>query len=122
MNTILPSPTVSFTDEIAAGADYSLSVSDVNPDGTPIDLSGCTARFQMRRTAGDSEVAVDLSSSPANGLTITPEVGKIDLVIPAATTATLSGTYVGHLEVSWPTGQVDRLFEATLTISPEVVR
>lgn len=112
--------TVAFSDTVRAGADYDLTVADLQPDRTPTDLTGCTARFQLRRNAGAETADVDLTGEP--GITITPEDGKIDIHIPASTTEDLSGVYVAHLELTWPSGRVDRLIEALLTVSGEVVR
>ena len=117
-----PIPTAIFRDVIAQGADYDLAILDRQPDHSATDLSGCTARFQLRRNAGDPVATVDLASEPPAGLTLAGVDGRIDLHLTADQTRALSGTYLGHLEVTWPGGRVDRLLEVILTVSPEIVR
>lgn len=118
----IPFTTASFRDVIAQGADYDLAILDRQPDHSATDLSGCTARFQLRRNADDPVATVDLNSEPSAGLSLTAVEGRIDLHLTAEQTRALSGTYLGHLELTWPGGRVDRLLEATLTVSPEIVR
>lgn len=114
---------MSFTDTINQGADYELTVLDKQPDGSATDLTGCVARLQARRTVdADDPPSLDLTSTPAAGLTLTEEDGRIDVHLTAEQTEALSGTYVVQLEVRWPGGRVDRLLEGTWTVSPEVVR
>ncbi len=111
-----------FTDTVHAGASYDLTVYDKQADGTAVDLTGATARFQARRTPGDSTAVVDLTSTPAAGLTITPLEGRIDIAMTPTQTSAMAGTYVAQLELAWANGRVDRIFSALLNVSPEVVR
>ncbi len=41
-----------FSDTLHAGADYFLTVQDNQPDGTPTDLTGCTAGAALEMTGG----------------------------------------------------------------------
>lgn len=113
-----------YRDTINQGADYNLTVFDRADDKvTPTDLTGCTAIVQARRHPGDGSVAWELNSEDEDGnLTVTADTGRIDIHLPAAATAELSGTYRMQLEITWPSGRVDRLVDAVLTVSPEVVR
>jgi hypothetical protein len=111
-----------FNDTIDAGSDYLLQVLDQNPDGTPVDLTGCTARMQLRRHAGAATADLDLTSSPAAGITITAEEGQIDVRITAAQTANLSWSYVYALEVTGPGGYKDRLLQGLLVVAAGIIR
>lgn len=90
--------------------------------GALIDLTGCTARAQVR-----AEVA-----SPSVLLEMTTENGKIALGGTAGTiTITLSDTETSALswsagefdmEVVFPGGRVTRFMRGTVSVSPEITR
>ncbi|MFI6819280.1 hypothetical protein ACIBG7_43315 [Nonomuraea sp. NPDC050328] len=88
------------------------------------DLTGCTARMQVRESVASPAVLLELTSSPAAGITITPgPPGVIDIVITAAQTAAMTW-WVGFydLELVWPNGDVERLLKGAVTVDPEVTR
>lgn len=74
----------------------------------PIDLTGASARLQLRDGAG----ALALDATTVNGrLQITALEGRIDLAVPYATTALLAaGTYRFDLEVTHASG-IRRTYE-----------
>lgn len=88
--------------------------------GTPIDLTGASARLQVRTTGGALVLAVTSSDA---ALTITPLSGRIDLAVPYADTEGLAaGSYRFDLEVTYADGR-RRTYEAnTLTILEDVSR
>jgi len=110
-----------FNDTIEQGADYDL-VLKYQDNGVPIPLTGCTAVLMARRTHSATTADITLTSSPAAGLTITEAAGRIDIHLSAAQTSAMSGTYVRQLELTWPSGVVNRLLDGKWTVSPEVVR
>jgi hypothetical protein len=58
--------------------------------GDPIDLTGASARLQVRDASG----AVVISASTADGrLTIQPAAGRIDLLVPYSATGLAPGSY-----------------------------
>lgn len=72
-----------------------------DPDGNPIDLSGITARVQVR----DAKGQLVLSASTSDGrITVTPAQGRIDMTIPSSATQIAAGVYVFGLEVAFPSG------------------
>ncbi|MFI6816068.1 hypothetical protein ACIBG7_26935 [Nonomuraea sp. NPDC050328] len=88
------------------------------------DLTGYTARMQVRASVASPAVLLELTSSPAAGITITlGPPGVIDIVITAAQTAAMTW-WVGFydLELTWPNGDVERLLKSTVTVDPEVTR
>jgi hypothetical protein len=106
---------------IQQGATWTLSFEWLDDAGVPIDLTGCTARMQLRAVVGS---AVLLELSTTNGrLTLTGALGVIRLQVDAATTATLdreSGVY--DLRITYPTGQVDVAIYGQFTLQLAVTK
>lgn len=90
--------------------------------GDVIDLTGYTARMQIRETIASNSTL--LSATNANGqLVITAAQGKVTLTLTATETAALSFTTgVYDLELISGSGTVTRLVEGTVTLSKEVTR
>jgi len=91
--------------------------------GTPVNLTGYTARMQVRDGYDGSTAIVSLTSG--TGITLGGTAGTIVLALSAIATsaidATPSGQYVYDLElVNGST--VTRLVEGTFIVSPEVTR
>ena len=91
------------------------------------DLTGYTARMQIRRTIDNNDApALSLVSPTASGNGITVMDGAnnaISINITAATTATLTTSGVYDLEIiKTSTGAVSRLIQGTITLSLEVTR
>lgn len=115
------------TIEIAAGATFKLSFFVKNSDGSAVDLTGATARMQLRRQYTSPTAALSLTSSPAAGLSITPLAGRVDIEISESQTRALSSSsvndrYVYDAEVVLPSGEVLRPLEGTALVSPEVTK
>ena len=58
--------------------------------GQPINLTGCSAKLQVRETLSAEAVLLELSTEN-NRISITPSLGRFDLVIAANDTALLIG-------------------------------
>ena len=93
--------------------------------GTPataVDLTGYTARMDVRRTATSSETAVELTTENSR-IAITAGTGTVTLSLTAAITAVLTaGSYIYDLELVSSGGQVTRLCQGKFTVSAEVTR
>mgnify|MGYP003348511795 CR=1 FL=1 len=90
--------------------------------GTPRNLTGYTARLQMRPTAS-SDVAYVSMTTGGGGITITANTGTINLLLSATATAVLDfSTAVYDLEAESSTGVVTRLMQGRVTLSREVTR
>lgn len=89
---------------------------------TPIDLTGCAVRMQIRTAADSPTVICELST--ANGRIIVASLlGQIDLFIPSATTKAIKPiTAVYDLQVTFANGDVVRLIEGNVVIKIEVTR
>jgi hypothetical protein len=80
--------------------------------GSPIDLTGASARLHVRDAAG----AVVVSASTADGrLTITPASGRIDMLVPYSATAIAPGSYRFDLEVTHA-GGLRRTYEQDMLV------
>lgn len=103
---------------IDQGADFAIQLT-LSEDGAPKNLTGYSARAQMRAKKTDA--------SPAATFTVTvsdPALGKIKLAMPNATTTTVApGLYFYDLEL-YSSGDeiVTRLVEGQVTVTPEVTR
>lgn len=99
-------------------------------DLTPVDLTGCTGRMQLRADVLAPDVLLDLSTE--NGrIDFSLGDGHIAFFLDAATTAGLPygeapparwRTAVGQLEVVHPNGDVSRVAEFSWSLSPEGTR
>lgn len=88
----------------------------------PKDLTDFTARMQARVKLTDVEPLIELTTENG-GITLTPAEGKIDLYLSDAQTSALEARKaIYDLELVSPDGEVTRLVEGKLTISPEVTR
>jgi len=64
--------------EVDQNATFSFIVEYKDNNGLPIDLTGSTAKMQVRDTKGGSKLAFSLTS-PAGGIVITPLLGKLTI-------------------------------------------
>ena len=108
---------IQFNLYVEAGATFERSLIYTNDDGTLFDLTDYTAELQVRETA----------SSATATLTVTPTIAVETAVIAweftATQTATLTNSsYVYAIELTNTDGDVIRLLEGAVTVSPEVVR
>lgn len=108
---------------IEQGATFRQRVVYQNPAGTPVDLTGYTARMMVRAGYTASGSPLVSLTSPSGGITITPLAGQLDLYIADTATALLTpGIAVYDLEIVQGSvgGDVIRLLYGEMVISPEV--
>lgn len=90
-------------------------------DNSPVNLTGYTARMQVRATKESPTTIVSLTSS--SGISLGGVNGTIAVnMIPTATAALAAGVYVYDLELVSGTGAVTRLLEGKFQVSAEVTR
>lgn len=108
--------------QIYQGATFRKRLRWLNPDKTPIDLTGCTARMQVREEVESAAVLLELTTE--NGrIALGGTAGTMDLLIDAGTTAAITwGGGVWDLEIVHPGGEVTRLAQGSCCVSPEVTR
>ena len=92
--------------------------------GSPINLTGYTAKMQVRGKIKDTDPIVDLSTENG-GITIVmgEDTTTMTVYIPASvTTGILVSKGVYDLELTDTLGDIYRLMEGSVTISKEVTR
>lgn len=109
--------------EQGATFDKSLTYSTgTQKNAVPVDLTGCTARAQIRSDIDSETVLLELTTE--NGRIVLGGVtGEIRIVIDAVTTAGItweSGVY--DLELVFANGFVKRLIAGSVSVSKEVTR
>lgn len=89
--------------------------------GALVDLTGYTARMQVRRKVTSDSTLLSLTSG--SGITLGGSAGTITLSVSATDTAAMTwreGKY--DLELVASDGTVTRLLEGRITVDPEVTR
>lgn len=107
---------------IYQGATFRRRLTWKAPSGAPIDLTGCSARMQVRPSVASPIVLLGLSSD--NGrIALGGASGTIELHLSAADTAAIAwDAGVFDLEVEDAAGDVVRLAAGSIKVSPEVTR
>lgn len=90
------------------------------------DLSGFTARMQVRRTIDSSTSLVTLTTENG-GLDINPtdeedKTHHIRIYMADEVTASITSSGVYDLEIENSSGEVSRIMQGAFTLSPEVTR
>lgn len=90
----------------------------------PFDLSGYSARMQVRRTIDSANFLLELSTQ--NGaLTINPSgtaPNQIYINVSASVTASVNTSGVYDIEIINPDGTITRVLQGVFNLSPEVTR
>ena len=90
-------------------------------NGLPVNLTGYTARMQIRPSV-DSDTILATLTTENGGILITPLAGQIQLLMSATQTSALSFV-VGVYDLEIITGvSVDRLLQGQVILSKEVTR
>lgn len=106
---------------IDQGATWNRTVELQNPDETPYNLTGYTARMQIRRETTSSTVMMSLTTE--NGrITLGGALGTIALSLTDELTATIPYDGVYDLEIVSGSGEVYRVIKGIIRLNPEVTR
>ena len=107
---------------VEQGATYQLDITWKQPNDTPVNLTGYTARMQFRKNKNATEVL--FSGTTSNGIiTLGGTAGTIAIRIPATTTDDFTfGCALYDLELESAGGIVYRLVEGSVEVSKEVTR
>ena len=101
------------------GSTFTLQMVYQNGAGTPINLTGYTAKMQLRLQYGDPVAALTLTTENG-GITINGPTGTINLLATDEQTLTLDPTfYVYDLDIITG-GTIERLIQGQITVRPEV--
>lgn len=88
----------------------------------PVNLTGCTARMQIRKEIANATPYVTLTTENG-GIVLGGAAGTIELIItPTATAAITWASGVYDLEIVFSPTEVRRLVYGPVTVSPEVTR
>lgn len=89
----------------------------------PINITGFTARMQIRRTVDSASPIVTLTTENG-GLTVNPtdDENQILITMSDSVTASISTSGVYDLEIESPTGTVSRVLQGAMNLSQEVTR
>jgi hypothetical protein len=109
------------------GATFQRQITWSDPANNPYDLTGYTARMQVRPSKDSPTIIIGLGAvtEPKGTITLGGPAGTIDLEISAANTATLTASntpYVYDLELVSGGGVVTRVLEGNFKVSAEVTR
>lgn len=110
---------------IDKGATFSLTVTYKDAAGDPVNLTGWTARMQIRETPSSaSTLLTSTGGSPTIAISNTNfATGVISITISAANTANIAVPVAYYdIEVESGAGLVRRVLQGRLAISPEVTR
>jgi len=104
---------------VEQGADFSKRLVWRDKNKRPVNLTGYTAKMQVRSSAGSPTVILELSTT--NGRISLPGSGAIELTIASNDTETItSGVY--DLKLYAPDGKEIRFIEGKLTVTPGVTK
>ena len=101
------------------GTTYSLTVLLKKPNKIPFDLTGYIGRSQIRKNYAATEVLATFSVAIASP----QKEGKVVMSLTDEQTSAIPiVTAVYDLELESPTGEVTRVIQGKVTVSPEVTR
>ena len=107
---------------IEQGATFTLSLVWKDPTDVPYDLTGYTARMQVRKAFGTADPMLSLTSTDGD-IVLGGVDGTIVVTASATATAAMDGNQgVYDLELVAPGGAVTRLLQGVVEISLEVTR
>lgn len=103
------------------GATFGRTITWNDADGDPVNLSGYTARMQVRSIVSSNTVALELTTE--NGrITLGGALGTITLTVPASAMDDIAGgNYAYDLELV-NGSDVTRLLMGSFTVRAEVTR
>lgn len=103
------------------GSTFTRSITYNDSAGNPINLTGYTAKMQVRETIDSATVVLELSTT--NGrIALGGVAGTISLTVPAANMNFASGQYAYDLELTSAGGVVTRIIMGSFVCRGEVTR
>lgn len=103
---------------IDQGTTFSLTITVTDLNNNALDLTNYTARSQMRRSYGASSYVAFTATIDDD-----PTTGELTISLtPTQTSALKIGRYVYDVEIEDNAGNVTRVLEGIITVTPEVTR
>jgi hypothetical protein len=116
-----PVPAAYYKIHVEQGATWRRVLTLKDDDGDPVDLTGFTARMQVRESQ-DSPTPL-LSLTTGSGITVDGPAGQLTLLIADETSTAWTWRYgVYDLEVESAGGEVTRLLRGEIEVDREVTR
>ena len=106
--------------EIEQGATFELVFIYQDEAGNPFDLTGMTARMQLRRTYNSPDALLSLTTENSR-IIFDPFAGKITLSVSATDTTPLTGSGVYDLELI-DGSTVNRILEGSFKVCAEATK
>jgi hypothetical protein len=103
------------------GSTFTRTFTIQQSDGTVYDLTGFSARMQIRRDF-DSTTILFTASTSGGHITMSPLFGEITVDITATQTATITRDGVYDLEIYNSSGIVYKVVKGRFTLAKEVTR
>lgn len=104
------------------GATFSRAITWQDSQAVPVNLTGYTARMQVRDEVDSSTSALSLTTENSR-ISLGGTAGTITLLVSATDTAAVAaGEYVYDLELVSGSGTVTRLIQGCFTVDAEVTR
>jgi len=108
--------------KVQQGAAFKLNVQAQNADKSAMNLTGYSARMQIRASATDPSILMEASTANTY-ITINGPGGVVMINVPATITDPMTWTDgVWDLEIFTNTTDIIRLAEGSASLSPEVTR
>lgn len=105
--------------EVDQGATFSFQIEYLDSNDSPINLTGSTAKMQVRDTKGGKQLVATLSTPSSNGINI--DGNMITVTMPAASTNKLIFPKSAYdIVVTDTNGNKIRILEGFLTLSRSV--
>lgn len=100
------------------GADYALTLTYYDSSGALVDLTGATAKLQIKDEIGSSAL---VSLTQASGITLGGTAGTISIAITVAQVAALGANFEGLYDLKLTLSSlVTRLLQGAVYVSPQV--
>lgn len=106
---------------IDQGAHFERLIEVNNPDGTPFNFTDYTAAMQIRLEVESETYVVNLTNANG-GIVLGGNQGTLTIIMPAATTRTITRDGVYDIEITDNTGKSYRLLKGKIRLSEEVTR
>ena len=103
---------------VDCGTTWKINMNWTEDDGTPIDINGYIGRMYLKRNY-NTPTAFEITTT--NGR-MTLGTGTISWVVTDEDTRDLSGSYIYDIELESFNGEVTRLYQGSVNMSPEVTR
>lgn len=107
---------------IEQGSTFSFVATWKDSEGTPIDVTGCSARMQVRPWQESETILLSLTTGNG-GIALGGTAGTVSVYATDEATQGLPPGYaVYDIEIETTAGRVTRLLQGAVEISPEVTR